>query len=251
MMPTLPFLDIHCHILPGVDDGPDTMEQSLAMAESFVKGGVGHVFATPHFIAGTAWSLPALQVRQRVKDLQSALHQNDIALILHPGMEIALHYHLVKDLENELLLPLGSSNCYLLEPPFQQFGDDLLDIVLTFKKSGKGVILAHPERIPFLQKNITHLDRLIEHDIMIQVNLGSLLGLFGRKAKKAANYLVKHNSIHFVASDSHGPDVRKPPTIKQWRRLEKILGPALIKRLCIDNPAELIDKNYLEKSNHD
>jgi protein-tyrosine phosphatase len=245
-MTALPFLDIHCHILPGVDDGPDTLEQSLAMARAFVAGGVGHVFATPHHIAGTAWSLPARQVQQRVVELQSILQANDIPLILHPGMEIALHPHLARELENEHLLPLGTSNCYLLEPPFEQFNDGLIDIVLAFKNSGRSVILAHPERIPFFQKNVTHLDRLIEQGILIQVNLGSLLGKFGKRTKNTALYLLRHNSINFAASDSHGPDVRKPPTIKDWHHLEQVLGPDLLQTACIDNPAGLIGSHTRE-----
>jgi len=239
-MTTTPFIDIHCHILAGVDDGPDTVEQSLAMAKAFVAGGVGHVFATPHHIAGTAWALPAKQIQQQVIELQSVFQEHGIPLILHPGMEIALHQHLAKELEKNILLPLGTSNCYLLEPPFQTFRDDLLNTVLSFKDSGKDVILAHPERIPFFQQKVSSLIRLVEQGVMIQVNIGSLLGKFGKKTKKTALYLSKHDNIHFVASDAHGPDDRRPPTTEEWLQVEQILGPGRATSACIDNPERLL-----------
>ena len=240
-MATTPFWDIHCHILPGVDDGPDTVEQSLAMAKAFIAGGVGHVFATPHHIAGTAWALPAEQIQQQVIELQSVFHEHGIPLILHPGMEIALHYHLEKELEENILLPLGTSNCYLLEPPFQPFRDALLDTVLSFKDSRKDVILAHPERIPFFQQKVSTLSRLVEQGVMLQVNIGSLLGKFGKKSQETASYLLDRDSIHFVASDAHGPDARRPPTMEEWRQLEQILGPDRAKSICVNNPARLLD----------
>ncbi len=241
-MTTASFIDIHTHILPGVDDGSKNLEQSLTMARDFVAGGVNHVFATPHHIAGTAWTLTPEKIRQKVAELQAVFQQYNIQLILHPGMEIALQRHLGKELERNLLLPLGSSNCYLLEPPFQSFRDDLLDTVLSFKNAGKDVILAHPERTPFFQQNITSLTRLARQGVMIQVNIGSLLGTFGKKAETAALFLADNDSIHFVASDSHAPDARRPPTRKEWLQLEQILGANLARSACIDNPARLLGK---------
>ena len=239
-MTTASFIDIHSHILPGVDDGSKSLEQSLTMARSFVAGGVNHAFATPHHIAGTAWTLTPEKIRQKVAELQAVFQQYEIPLILHPGMEIALHHHLVKELERNVLLPLGNSNCYLLEPPFQSFRDDLLDTVLSFKNAGKDVILAHPERAPFFQQKITSLTRLVEQGVMVQVNIGSLLGTFGKKTETTALYLAEHDSIHFVASDSHGSDARKPPTRAEWLQLEQILGLERARSACIDNPARLL-----------
>jgi protein-tyrosine phosphatase len=241
-MTTASFIDIHSHILPGVDDGSKSLEQSLTMAGDFVAGGVNHVFATPHHITGTAWTLTPEKIREMVMELQAVFQQHEIPLILYPGMEIALHHHLEKELVRNVLLPLGNSNCYLLEPPFQLFQDDLLDTVLSFKNTGKDVILAHPERAPFFQQRIASLTRLVEQGVMVQVNIGSLLGTFGEKAKTTALYLARHDSIHFIASDSHGPDARKPPTRKEWQQLEQILGPDRTQSACIDNPARLFGK---------
>ncbi len=235
------FTDIHSHILPGIDDGAATVEDSLTMARSFISGGVDHVFATPHHIIGTAWALPAEQVMQQVKDLQTVLQQHKIPLTLHPGMEIALHYHLEKEMMDNELLPLGDSNCYLIEPPFQSFRDDLLDVVLAVQNTGKCVILAHPERIPFFQQKTKTLIHLAEQGVMIQVNIGSVLGKFGKKAFKTVEYLAQHNAIHFVASDAHGTDTRHPPTKDEWQQLDQILGSDQRKSACIDNPARLFD----------
>lgn len=108
----MPFIDIHCHILPGIDDGPKNIGQSMALARALVAGGVTQVFATPHHILGTAWSASVRQIRQQVNELQQVLQQKNIPLSVHPGMEISLHPHLLKELNRNELLPLGQSNCY-------------------------------------------------------------------------------------------------------------------------------------------
>lgn len=88
------FIDIHCHILPGLDDGPSTIEESLKMAKMYASQGVHHVIATPHFINGTAWANSAKIVVQSVQKMQAVLNKNRINLIIHPGMEIACSFRM-------------------------------------------------------------------------------------------------------------------------------------------------------------
>jgi protein-tyrosine phosphatase len=152
-------IDIHCHILPGMDDGPDSIEESIDMAEAFAASGVEHVFVTPHHLPGTACSASREEIQKQLSALQKKIQQKKINLTLHPGMEAALHRHLLKELDSEQLLPLGQTDCYLLEPPFQGFRNDLIDILLSFKDTGRDIILAHPERIPFFQKKNRCTDR--------------------------------------------------------------------------------------------
>ena len=239
-MTSAAFIDIHCHILPDVDDGPATVDLSLEMAGQLADSGVAHVFATPHHIAGTAWTQSAEIIRQQVRQLQAAMDQKNISLTIHPGMEIALHQHLMQECERTELLSLGKSNYYLLEPPFQECTENLLEIVFSFKRSGKDVILAHPERIPFFQKNTAQLVHLIEQGILIQVNIGSLLGEFGKASKKTAGFLAERGGIHFAASDAHSPETRSPPTRDQWLQLEQILGVEQTRHACVENPGRLL-----------
>ena len=239
-MATAAYIDIHCHILAGVDDGPAAQELSLIMARQLADGGVDHVFATPHHICGTAWSHHADEIRQKVKKLQAAVEEHKIRLTIHSGMEIALHQHLLQEFERTELLPLGKSNYFLLEPPFQQLNENLIDTVLSFKKSGRDVILAHPERIPLFQKNTAHLLHLIDQGILIQVNIGSLFGEFGKVCRKTACALADRGDIHFVASDCHSPESRRPATRDQWLHLKRILGAELFRRVCRENPARLL-----------
>jgi protein-tyrosine phosphatase len=243
MKPENTIIDIHSHILPGIDDGARSIAQSLDMARAYVAGGVTGVFATPHHIPGTAWAQPVKDLQQQVTDLQRIFQQNNISLKLYPGMEIALHYHLEKELAANQLLPLGNSNCYLLEPPFQMFRDDLLDIILSFKKIGKCVVLAHPERIPFFQKKNNLLCKLVEQGINIQVNIGSLLGKFGKEAKSTAMNLAEKKHIHFVGSDAHGTENRTPPVIDEWQQLVKILGTEQALAVSVVNPGRLLTRS--------
>jgi protein-tyrosine phosphatase len=157
-------------------------------------------------------------------------------------MEIALYPHLLRDLDKGRLKPLAASNSYLLEPPFQPFREDLLDVVPAFMDAGKNVIIAHPERIPFFQQNSEALFRLVERGAELQVNLGSLLGNFGKKTKKFSLLLAKNDVIHYVASDSHGPHKRRPPAWKEWEMLADIRDISWAVKVCCDNPGQLLDK---------
>ncbi len=232
--------DIHCHILPGVDDGPQTMDESLEIARGLVDGGVEQVCATSHHIAGTAWSMTPDKVQYEVRQLQECLQQEGIPLILHAGMEIAMHLHLVKEAERGMLLPLGMSDYYLLEPPFHSFGEELLDVLLAFKKNDRNVILAHPERILFFQKNRGVLKDLVSQGVKVQMNIGSLLGLFGKTAKTFALDLAEQDCLHFIASDTHGIKIRTPPTKKCWAEVVQLLGLELTQKVVGDNPTALM-----------
>ncbi len=239
MIPSI--IDIHCHILPKVDDGPADLKESLAMAATYVAGNVSRVIATPHHITGTAWSIGPDQVLEKINTLQARLQEKRIALTLYPGMEIALHPYLLRDLERGQLLPLGSSNHYLLEPPFQPFREDLLEVTLSFMDLKKNVIIAHPERIPFFQKDTAALLYLVERGVELQINLGSLLGNFGNRAKKLSLDLAERGVIHYVASDSHGYAKRRPPTRENWMALEEILGAERALEVCLHNPLRLVE----------
>lgn len=238
---TIQVIDVHSHILPGVDDGAKNIDESLAMARCYVDSGIRQVIVTPHYISGTAWSVPARQVVQRTRELQEILRNKAIPLTLYSGMEIALHRHIEKELQRGHILPMGASNHYLLEPPFQHMPDELLDVILAFKNKGNNAIIAHPERILFFQQKPKSLVHLVQHGIQVQINLGSLLGKFGKTSQRTAQYFVDKDCIHYVASDTHGSVKRKPPTSEEWAQLEKILGRSGMQQVCSVNPALLLD----------
>ncbi len=148
------FIDIHCHILPGLDDGAKDMAESLEIARCYERTGIKKVIATPHFLPGTAWAAEKEIVKQSVQELQASLDRNNIDLQVLPGMEIAFHKRLEERMRTNSFLPLGESGYYLIEPSFHGEQDSLLENLKSLLKMGQKLILAHPERIDRLHNRL-------------------------------------------------------------------------------------------------
>ena len=234
------FIDIHVHILPGIDDGPKTLDDSVVLAKAFVNEGITRIIATPHFIPGTAWAASRVSISEKISELQSYLVEKGIPLSIFPGMEIAYHPKLISRLEKNLLQSLANSGTYLLEPSFNDSSNDLLECAKQLMNRGCGVILAHPERIPSFQKTIEPLLELVKEGLQVQLNAGSLLNKFGQSSKRLAINLIEDQSVHFLASDAHSIETRKPLTGADWETLNDLLGDDLLTQICIKNPSLLL-----------
>jgi protein-tyrosine phosphatase len=235
------FIDIHAHILPGIDDGAKNLDESRALAQYYTELGVTRLIATPHFIPGTAWAAGRDIIADKIEELQEYLTSNNINLKVYPGMEIAYHKKLIDRLEKGLLQPLGTSDTYLLEPSFNDNYDDLLICARQIMMQGSGAILAHPERIPSFQETPEPLLQLVEEGLQVQLNIGSVFGRFGESSKKMAMYLIERNGVHFLASDAHSIEKRRPLGVEDWRKLTELLGDGLLTKLCISNPGSLLE----------
>jgi protein-tyrosine phosphatase len=218
-IPLLEFIDMHTHILPGLDDGPKDMAGSIAIARCYEKVGIQTVVATPHFLPGTAWAPAKERVLEAVQALQASLDQANIALKVVAGMEIAYHKKIEERILAESVLPLGSSGYFLIEPSFQGEQDGLLASLQSLLDQGKKIILAHPERVDAFQRMPRVLGKLVEQGLRIQVNAGSMLGYFGEKSKKTAEMLRQDNCIHLLASDAHDHSKRAPLNGAEWQDL--------------------------------
>ncbi len=229
------FIDIHCHILPGLDDGARDMAESLEIARRYQWTGIKKVIATPHFLPGTAWAFAKDVVLQSVRELQASLDQNHIGLQVLPGMEIAYHKKLEERLLAGSFLPLGESGYYLIEPSFHGEQDSLLECLQRLLKTGKKLILAHPERIDRLHNRLEILESLVKQGLLIQVNAGSLLGYFGPESLNLANKLQQQRCLHFIASDAHDPLKRAPINGDEWLKILALQDGEEILRICNNN----------------
>jgi protein-tyrosine phosphatase len=236
------FIDIHTHILPGLDDGPKNLEESAALARCYTDMGITQVIATSHYIPGTAWAASSQLILEKIAELQVYLQRNSIPLAIFPGMEIAYHKKLQEHLETQTFLPLGTSGYYLLEPSFTDSAETLFHCLDQLLEQGWKIILAHPERIPGLREMGNPIDELVRQGLRIQVNTGSLLGKFGAESKHVGLQFIESNCVHYLASDAHGVNSRRPPTGEEWLQLGTILGIDVLEQLCCINPAQLLAK---------
>lgn len=240
-LPCSEMVDIHAHILPGIDDGPQTLEESLALAQCYVGIGIRRIICTSHFIPGTAWAATSEQMLEKMAVTQEYLRSHDVDLTLYPGMEVAFHRKLRGRLEAGKILPLAGSSRYLLEPAFSDSMEELLVMTETLVADGFRFILAHPERIPAAQVTIESIVAFaLENDLQIQLNIGSLLGRYGRESQRAGMEFISRGCVQYLASDAHGAASRRPPDAHDWQELANMVGADLLTRCCCTNPAALI-----------
>lgn len=204
----MPGVDLHAHLLPGVDDGPATLEDALALARATVTAGTVRVVATPH-VNGDRLIAPEA-IGPAVAELNRALERESIDLIVHAGAEVALSRLL--DLSDDELDPLrlGDGPYLLLECPFAVRAGDFEPLVRDAQARGHRVLLAHPERCPTFQRDPERLVRLVETGALVQLTAGALRGAFGSRTRDFAHRLLRDGLVHVMASDAHDT-VRRPP----------------------------------------
>jgi protein-tyrosine phosphatase len=201
-------IDLHCHLLPGIDDGPPSMAVSIAMARAAVDGGVEAIVATPH--VSRRYPNDAAALVQRCADLQRALDDAGVALRVHTGAEIS--HAVVEDLGDDALRAsaLGGGSYLLLEPPYTGPAPFINSMVGRLQAKGFGVVLAHPERIGAFQRNIEVLESLVDGGVLCSVTAGSVSGGFGGTVRRFTQELFARGLVHNLASDAHDAEHRSP-----------------------------------------
>jgi protein-tyrosine phosphatase len=203
-------IDLHAHILPGLDDGPETIDASLAMARVATAAGTRAVATTCHI--NHLFGVQPADLEAGREALGARLEQEGIELELLPGGEIAPER--LPDLDDETLarIALGGSSTVLLECPFTPVGGTMDRMVANLQGRGFGVLLAHPERSPTFQHDPSRLEALVERGAYAQVTTGSFAGEFGETARRTAVAMLERGIVHVLASDAHDA-VHRPPDL--------------------------------------
>jgi protein-tyrosine phosphatase len=205
-------IDLHSHILPGIDDGPATMEGSLDLARAAVEAGTRTILATPHINDDP--SIEPARIAAGLAALRSALAAAEIPLEVLPGGEIAI-WRLV-DLSDDTLraLALGGGPYILVESPFSPVVGDFEPMVLDLQARGHRVLLAHPERCPSFQRDPSRLEGLVSAGALVQITAGSMSGGFGSTVRRFTSAILREGFAHVVASDAHD-HVKRPPGLRE------------------------------------
>jgi protein-tyrosine phosphatase len=216
-------IDLHAHVLPGIDDGPPTLEESLSLARAAVAAGTTTIAATPHIDRG--FEVDPHRVPPAVEELRAAVREAGIALEIVAGGEIALDR--TGDLDDDALaaLRLAGGPYLLLECPLTPHAGPIEAQIGAMRLRGFDVLLAHPERCPALQRDPARLRDLVAHDALCSVTAGAFTGQFGRPARALAQAMLREGIVHSIDSDTHD-EVRRPPD----------LGPGLA-AAGLDTPA--------------
>ena len=203
-------IDLHCHILPGVDDGPATTDASLAMARAAVADGVVGMVATPH--VREDYPFASSEIPERTHELNDALRGAEIPLEVLPGAEVGLTRALDMS-DGELhAVTLGDTSYVLVESPYAWATDLFEQDLFSLQVRGVSLVLAHPERSPSFIEDVDRLARIVERGVLCSVTAASLQGRFGRTIKQTVVSMFEAGLVHNVASDAHNPD-RRPPVL--------------------------------------
>ena len=234
-------IDLHCHLLPSLDDGPETLAESMELARALSRQGYRKIVATPHMVPGTVWMPDVGEVHRKIAELKEALQDVAPALEVLPGMEIALDPLIPELLGQGRILSLGASSCLLIEPPFQQLPSGWEKVIFDLQAKGYSILLAHPERCEQFYVNPRIIEQVIRAGVYLQVNWGSFLGVYGKRAARTARHLAAKGWIHCLASDSHrlsGPIPRGLQT--SMADLVKRIGERNLHKLTWENPLRLL-----------
>ena len=232
-------VDIHCHILPEVDDGAWDMEAAVAMAKIARDSGVKKIITTPHF-KGEPKSLEAVGflMHQR-RLLQSRLKREKIEVELLPGAEVLCVPQTMELAKTGRLPTLGTGRYVLTEFYFDASAGFMDETLHGLRQMGYLPVVAHPERYGAVQRDPELAARWFHRGIVLQVNKGSVLGAFGRRAEDAAVRMLCRGNAHIIASDAHSPEVRTTDLqpVRHW--CMDHLGQAYTKILLEDNPGRI------------
>ena len=239
-------IDLHAHILPGLDDGPPDMETALAMCRIAVEQETTLVVATPHMLDGT-YDVSREQVLDGVRALQAELDERRIALKIAPGADVRIAVDLSDQLRHGTVMTVADGGKYVMvELPQDVLPQRLSECFFSVQLLGLTPIISHPERNYEVQNHPELLNALAESGNVIQITAASLLGRFGEAAAKCAHELLARRLAHVVASDAHSPD-RRPPGLAEARRaVEDVLPSAEIEEVFVRRPQRIVEGQYVE-----
>ncbi len=233
-------IDTHLHILPGVDDGPDTLEEALALARALVQEGVSYAIATPHYNDEFP-QYSAAEIEARVRDLQQELDALHIPLRLFAGHEALIKPGLVEDIQAGRLATLNGSHYLLLELWNSAWLPDTERVIFELRAFGVVPVIAHPERYRVFQKDPGRLAALLHQGVLTQLTASSLLGMQGNTARRTAETLLKRGLIHCIASDAHGLHKRPPRVAEGIQRVKRLLGQDQVHKMAELWPAAIVN----------
>jgi protein-tyrosine phosphatase len=236
VQPLEPFVDIHCHLLPAIDDGAANWEESLAMARMAVADGISVIVATPHQLGSFSHN-GAAAIRLDVEQLQSRLDAEQIPLRVLPGADVRIEADLVARLGRGEVLSLADNGRYvLLELPHEMYFP-LNRLLAELSAAGYQGILSHPERNEGILADPEVLTPLVAQGCLLQITADSLRGAFGTRSRQLSQKLVDRGLVHFVSTDAHGTKRRRPQLREAFEMVASLSDEETAHDLFCRNPA--------------
>lgn len=230
-------VDIHSHILPYLDDGAKSMEEAIEMARIAVNSGIYHMVASSH---GNYNCYTLEDYREMFTRLQSVIFERQIPLTLYSGMEIFINNKAAQKIKERKLLSINHTNYFLIEFDFEEDPQYVCDQIKKLKANNDNIILAHPERYQFIQKDLELAYYLEEQGCILQMNKGSLVGEFGSKCQALGIQMLEHGIIHIIATDAHDKTYRSHSLRRVMNYLYNHYSSLEIRLWFSENPSRIL-----------
>lgn len=234
------FIDVHCHCLADLDDGPAVMTESISLCRELAKDGVTTVVATPHQLGRFKDCINATRVREAARRLNETLKDMGVPLVVRPGAEVYVDENICRFLADDTVLTLADNGKYLLLELPAQVSIDITPLLAELASKGVHCVISHAERIaPFIAHRRTLL-RWLDYSAHLQITASSLLGIFGARVRKTAWGLLDSGLAALVATDSHNMRTRRPRMRAAFEQISARLGTDAARLLCIENPSRVV-----------
>jgi len=240
-------IDIHCHILPGLDDGPDCPAHAIKMAEQAMKSGIDTIIATPHFL-DMIHEVSMDKIKKTAMTLQKELLKKGLKLKIFTGAEIRMVHNICQLLDKGCLPSLAESNYYLFELPEIFIPDSITRVLKQLNDRNVIPVIAHPERNYSIMKNPVLIKKLKSVNIKFQLTGQSILGKNGKTSLNIAKQMVKDSAADFIGSDGHNTSSRKPCFKNIYKAITKIAHKGMAQKIMIENPEQIFKTSFSGKA---
>jgi protein-tyrosine phosphatase len=234
-------VDLHSHILYGLDDGAQSLEESLEMAREAISAGIRAVVCTPHYIAGS-FENDHRVVIEAVSEFRAELARHRIPLEVFPGAELRIDFELLDKIRGGRVMSLNDTGRFVLvEAPNDFLPDHLHGFFRELLREPVTPVLAHPERNFTLVQRPEVVFQWVQEGVLVQITSGSLLGTFGREIQKLAFHWLRRRLVHLIASDAHDLRSRQPRLAECVPIVERLLGAEWAERIFVKHPRYILD----------
>ena len=243
-------IDLHNHILPELDDGSRSIEETIEMGKIAESEGISKIIITTHH-RKPEYIIDKNDILKKIEFTNELFKKENINIEIFPGMEVFIDRDIPVKLKNNELLSLNNSSYLLIEFPMREKIDYIDDVLHEVRVQGYKPIIAHPERYLEVIKNPNYVKKLIEEGCFIQINASSLTGYFGKESKETAEILVKHNMVHLMGTDAHSSRSRAPRIKEAVELMKQIENESYAEKIMsnaskVFNNQEIIVEKPLE-----
>lgn len=238
-------IDMHTHILPNIDDGSESMEETIKMLKEAKEAGFTDIITTSHYIENS-YDITKRERKNIINEIKSKSDIENINIKLYNGAEAYISNNIYELIEKEELPTLNNSKYLLMELPMNNKVLYLDNVIYSLESKGITPIIAHPERYSYVQKDIKFVEELVERGVLFQANYGSIIGKYGNDASKSVKKLLKKKLIHFLGTDTHKSNSIYTQMNIILKKLEKVTGKEYLELLSVINPEIVINNGNVE-----